>query len=254
MDSIVLSPKELLVLSSKMGAKSFFGIQDPFRGMTGNEIRAALPEIQIQLEKKGLATLRFDDSFMLTSLCEEIISTCALCDRYIEVDSIISGKIQPKSLFYFRNGECVSIHESEIGLELKKVAGNDVVDLLISSAFSDCPDAAEEIAAVKFPQSLLAEVRDMEFQDALDALNENGCPSAIAEVLLSGLHQKCEYCSLIAVDLKKHDVRNIICVITKDKCLRLSSDEEDDVRQAAWISKEDIHSEIESIIKSYGIC
>lgn len=252
MDSIVLSPKELLVLASKMGAKSFYGIQDPFRGMTRNEIRTELPGIQLQLEKKGLATLGFDDSFTLTPLCEEIIPTCALCDQYIAVDSIAFGNVQPKTLLYFRNGMSVALHKSEPGLELRKVSSDEATTFLMSLGFSNCANIAEETSCFKFSQSLLMKARDMEFQEALNAFEKNGCPPPISEVLVLGLHQKCEYCSLIAVDLKKHDFKNLICIITQDRSLRLALGEEDDIWQATWVSKDTIHHEIESVIKGYS--
>lgn len=251
MDAIVLSPKELLVLSSQMGAKSFFGIQDPFRGMTKNEIRSELPEIQLQLEKRGLATLGFDDSFTLTALCQEIIPTCVFSEQYIVLDSIISGVPQPKSLLYFRNGEIVSLHESKMGLELKKVSANDAITSVLLSGYTYCANSAKELTSAKLSQSLLAEVREMETQEGVNTLIKAGCPSSIAQALVMGLHQECGYCSLIAIDLKKPAFNDIICVITQDGNLRLSLAEEDDTWMATWVSKDGIHNEVESMIKGY---
>lgn len=253
MDSIVLSPKELLVLASKMGAKRFYGIQDPFRGMTQNEIRTELPEIQLQLEKKGLAMLGFDHSFALTPMCEGIISVCILCEQYIAVDSIVSGTVQPKALLYFRDGEIVFLHELVGDLELRRVSSTEAATYLIRSGFSSCTDSTEEICSARISQSLLSDVRNMESQVGVDALSKNGCSPKIAQALVMGLHQECGYTSLVAVDFKDHTFKNVICVIAPDGNLRLIPDEEENIWQATWVSKENVRNEVEAIIKGFAL-
>lgn len=251
MDSIVVSPKELLVLSSKVGSKRFFGIQDPFRGMTRNEIKSELPTIQLRLEKKGLVSLGFDDSFTLTPLCNSIIPICGFCEKYIALDSIVAGTVQPRALLYFRNTEIVSLYESDKGLEIKKVSIDDAIKFMLSSGFENCVNTKEAITSVKIAQSLLAEVRGLEVQEGVNTLSRAGIASSIAQALVMGLHQECGYSSLSAVDLKNRTFNSVICVMTQDGNLRLNPTEDNDTWQAIWVSKDEIHSEIESIIKGY---
>ena len=75
-----MTPKELVVLASKLGATTFYGIPDPFRGMSRAEIKAALPQIQHQAEQRGLATMGFDLSLSVNTEAAEIISACTMCD------------------------------------------------------------------------------------------------------------------------------------------------------------------------------
>ena len=80
MESISMSPKELLVLASKLGAATFYGLQDPFRGMSRAEIKASIPQLQMQAEKRGLAIMGFEQDFAVEAKAAELISVCANCE------------------------------------------------------------------------------------------------------------------------------------------------------------------------------
>ena len=255
MDSITLSPKELIVLSSMIGAKNFYGIQNPFRGMTKNEIQAEIPDIQLQLEKRGLVSLGFDDSFTMTPLCEAFLPVCALCERYLTIESIASGKIQPSIRIYFRGGEIVLLLYSDEGCELRKMTCDEAVKYLLTSTYSHCTDVTEDCSIFSISQSDLGKIRNISPKDALNFLIKADCPASVAEALILGLHQKCEYCSLIAVDLSNNLLNILMCIITAEGCLRLTPTEmhgsKEDIWEISWINRDSIYTEIQSIINHY---
>lgn len=256
MDAIVLSPKELVVLSSKMGATNLYGIQDPFRGMTKTEILAEVPKILLQLEKKGLASLGFDNAFALTSQCEELIQTCVFCNQYITIDSISSGIVQPKTLFYFRNSEVVILTNFDNGMELRKITGDEVGNQIIASTFSHCVDTAKEDSCTILAQSILEKAQNAGPQQGVEILCGAGCTTAMASALISGLRQQCEYCSLVAVDLISNSLNSLICIITPDGSLRLTlaepTESMEDSWQLTWMSKDNIRNEVVSFIRDFS--
>ena len=52
MAEMTLSTKEFLFAAANLGAKNFFGISDPFYGMTAEEIRANAKRFSFPLKRK----------------------------------------------------------------------------------------------------------------------------------------------------------------------------------------------------------
>lgn len=76
-----MTPKELLVLASKLGAITFYGLQDPFRGMNRAEIKTSIPQLQQQAERRGLAVMGFEQDFTVAPEAAELITICTKCER-----------------------------------------------------------------------------------------------------------------------------------------------------------------------------
>lgn len=100
MEEMTLSTKEFLLAAANLGAKNFFGISDPFYGMTVEEIQSECQNLQCSLEKKGYATVDFEGSFELTPEAASLISSCIKCRSYLLVQLGEAGKSTRQFLAY----------------------------------------------------------------------------------------------------------------------------------------------------------
>ena len=92
MNEIIISPQELMYLAVKLGAVEFFGLPDPFMGMTPEEIRTSLDEAQLSLDQKGYAQMDFSGGVQVDSNVESLVRICAFCSGCISVDRFRDGE------------------------------------------------------------------------------------------------------------------------------------------------------------------
>lgn len=154
MDRLVLKTKELLLLSSQIGASNFYGIADPFFGMTKDEVWGEIPQLQQKLEDRGLVSFGFDGTVEIRKDVQEAISTCALCEKYITVDAIVKGSVFPRTVLYRRGDHAVELTQKPGEVSLVDTAEGDFVYSVMSKLFSDCGDDTKPDAPVPIPQSV----------------------------------------------------------------------------------------------------
>ena len=255
MNEINLSSKELLVLSSFLGADNFFGIKDPFRGMTRDEIRAEIPSIQLQAEKNGLASLGFDNSFIISSEADRIISACAMCDMYLSIDVIDCGIQQAREMFYSRGFTTVSLKCIGENATLLEESNQEVAKKLMATLFAPCSEVLPtKQESIYIHQSILAQAYTEPENQMVQKLMDEGCSSEMATAIASGLQRKCKYCSLLAVNLTNRAVKNLICIISPQGTIRLHpADMEDmDIWLAHWITKSQIEGILSDMLGEFG--
>lgn len=254
-NEIKLSSKELLVLSSFLGADNFFGIKDPFRGMTRDEIRAEIPLIQLQAEKNGLASLGFDNSFIISSETDRIISACAMCDMYLSIDVINCGIQQAREMFYSRGFTTVYLKYIGENATLLEESNQEFAKKLMTTLFAPCSAVLPvKQESVYIHQSTLAQAYTEPEDQMVQKLMDEGCSSEMATVIASGLQRKCKYCSLLAVNLTNRAVKNLICIISPQGTIRLHpADMEDmDIWLAHWITKSQIEGILSDMLGEFG--
>lgn len=249
MDRLVLKTKELLLLSSQIGASNFYGIADPFFGMTKDEVWGEIPQLQQKLEDRGLVSFGFDGTVEIRKDVQEAISTCALCEKYITVDAIVKGSVFPRTVLYRRGDHAVELTQKPGEVSLVDTAEGDFVYSVMSKLFSDCGDDTKPDAPVPIPQSVLQNAqRDTEAAERI--LRQNNCPEGMAAVIASGLNRTGGYCVISSFDLSRNSVTDFVCVVGKSGAVRLEvwTDAETTWR-ASWIRKSEILEMLHDIIQ-----
>ena len=250
--SISMTPKELLVLAAKLGAGTFFGLRDPFRGMSRADIRAALPQLEQQAERRGLAAMGFDLSFTVEAEAAALISTCAMCERYVTVDAMAAGQRQPKEVLYARGGSSVLLQDAAEEVVLRRTEGAVLCGEISDRYFSGLPEEtpASE-GAVRVPPALLRELRSAESGGA-ERLTVCGCSPAMAETVLRGLRGQCTYLSVVRVDLKENACVSLLCVLDEAGAVRLwpENDAGEEICRAAWMGKREAETALAGLFRS----
>lgn len=245
-----MTPKELVVLASKLGAITFYGIPDPFRGMSRAEIKAALPQIQHQAEQRGLATMGFDLSFSVNTEAAEIISACTMCDGYLTVDAVIDGVREPREVLYRSDCNSILLRDEHDVITLQKVSADEVQDTICRKYLSKQRETIPQGQDFRMLPSLLGELRTMEC-GGTEKLQACGSTPEMAETILQGLSGKCLYLSVVNVDLQKKNCASLLLVISDIGMvrLRLENDAGTDFCYASWIGKQEAQAELAKLFQ-----
>lgn len=237
MESISLSPKELLVLASKLGATTFYGLQDPFRGMSRAEIKASTPQLQREAEKRGLAIMGFEQEFTVKAKAAELISICANCERYMTVDVIVCGKCQPGEVVYSSKGDTVLLQNHTEEVTLQKADVNVLRDAIYQQYFSHQVEKIPQDQEIRIPPTLLTKLRMQGGNDG-GQLKEYGCSEEMANAIMQGLTGQCTCLSMVCVDLKKRSCLSFLCILPNSGIVKLwlENDAEDEYCCANWLS------------------
>ena len=252
MESISMSPKELLVLASKLGAATFYGLQDPFRGMSRAEIKASIPQLQMQAEKRGLAIMGFEQDFAVEAKAAELISVCANCERYMTVDSIASGKRRPREVVYYSKNKTVLLQDHTEEIILQKADANVLRDLIYQQYFSEQVEKSPQDEGIRIPPTLLGKLRILGDCGG-EQLKEYGCSEEMADAIMQGLNGRCTYLSMVCVDLQKRSCLSLLCILSGFGIVRLwlENDAGDEYCRANWISHQGIAEELSKLFQGF---
>lgn len=237
MQEISMTGKELMVLASALGATTFYGLHNPFHGMSQADIRASIPELQHQAEKRGLATMGFDLSFHVKDEVADLISTCAMCDQYMTIEAIAVGVHRPKMVLYKRGDTNVLLQTGSELVVLTSSTGSAVRASLMDKYFPTLTGAIPNDKTVTLPLKLLRNCKGTENCN-IEKLTEYGCSKEIADFILKGLQERCTYLSVIRVNLKNNDCDMMQCLISSNRSIQLQAEnvEGEELCRISWLS------------------
>lgn len=252
MGSISMSPKELLVLASKLGADTFYGLQNPFRGMSRAEIKASIPQIQQQAEKRKLAIMGFEQEFAVEKNVAELISVCANCDRYMTLDVIVNGKHQPREVVYSNDCDIVLLQDLSDEVTLQKTDVNVLQDIIYKQYFSEQIDKTPQDKEIRIPATFLSKIHVVD-SNGKEQLIKYGCSEGMAEAIIQGINRRCTYLSMVRVDFQNRLCLSLICVISNFGIVRLwlENDEGEEYCCANWISLQDVAEELSKLFQGF---
>lgn len=192
MEEMTLSTKEFLLAAASLGAKNFFGISDPFYGMTAEEIQSECQNLQCSLEKKGYATVDFEGSFELMPEAASLISSCIKCRSYLLVQLGEVGKVTHQFLAYASESGLVGADVQGQDISLRRMDKESVVPSVLEKIQPPASGSGERSRAV-VKQADLAQVQSLavdEPEKAVEQLLDKGCPRELASVLVQGFRKE----------------------------------------------------------------
>lgn len=253
MERISMTPKELLVLASKLGAITFYGLQDPFRGMSRAEIKAAIPRLQQQAERRGLAAMGFEQDFNVAPEAAELITICIKCERYMTVDVMVDGTRQPREVIYQYEGGSVLLQDHTEEVVLQKVDANALQDRIYRQYFSKCAEFSPQDQDVRLPPMTLTKLRTLDDGDGIEQLKGYGCAEELAESIMQGLHGRCPYISLIRVDVQNSSCISLLSILSNSGIVRLwlENDAGEEFCHANWIGRQDAENALAEVFQGF---
>lgn len=224
-------PSELIFMASYLGADEFFGLQNPFFGMSEKETQSALADAQSSLAEKKYASLDFDGNFTPVESIELMSEVCSHCDSYITVDVMEKGIEQAPVRFYFLDNYTVRLSGTDM-LRLELVSSDEIEAELLDLSDKYAPhtcDISQEPFLIPLSTLAKAQLVSDELEKQREYLTELKCPDIFTEILVSGFKRETNYCAVTLVDFTTKKVDSVICLQSGDKTLRMVSIKENDV-------------------------
>lgn len=191
MNEMTISTRELLFAGAQLGATMFFGLPDPFYGMTQEEIRREIGQMQVSLEKKGYAQLGFDDAFALTPEAAALVEVCAKCQRYLLVQLTPPNEPAWQLLFYAGETGLVEAEVRGENVTLRRTAQSAVADRILVQLPQASGSGESAAAVVKQEELTQAQALSVdEPEKAKDLLGGCGCPAEMAALLVQGFRRE----------------------------------------------------------------
>lgn len=253
MESISMTAKELVVLAAKLGASTFYGVSDPFRGMSRGEIRAELPELQQQSEARGLARIGFDESFQVKEEVSELINPCAMCERYVVIDAVDAGRRRLKEILYGKEKNCVLLRKFADGaVELQKITVENYRKIIMSKFFMYSMGENLQSGSIMLRHRWLKDWNESG-ADNIQQLIEIGCPADMAVILQKGIHRQCTYLSMVRVDLQENSCVTLQCLTDPSGRILLKSTNEDgeEFCNISWLCDQDAIGEMDKLFHGF---
>lgn len=224
MSEIKLSPRELLLIATELGAKEFLGVPDAFFGMEASEIKQEIVRLKASLEQKGYGESDFDGGFALNEEIMAVVETCTNCDTFIVVDAKKGDEAQQRELYYTLGDWIVRLQDEGDTVTLTKL--EDETALLSGIKHKlQLKNGAEGGApgAVTVPSALLLSLQ-AEAAGGIEPLVELGADERAAQAVCDGLRGRANFYSVIVTVINgaERGVRSVILLDTSQGLYKMS--------------------------------
>lgn len=231
MEKITLSIKECLLAAAKSGAKQFFGLSNPFVGMTADAVRQEIGEIQLSMEKKGYAEVGFDDVFSLREDVNELIGLCTNCDSYLLAQFIVPNEQKRQLVVYAGAEDFAHAQVYDDTVTLGRLKEDTILRMLLDEIRPAAAGVGDPYST-QIRQGDLAKVQSLATDDpstAIDQLAELGFPLLIATLLVQGFRKEAVRCAFFHTDLKHRTLTQLIALQSESGavCMTLENADED---------------------------
>lgn len=204
MNEIEITPRELMYIASGLGATEFFGLPDPFMGMTPEEIRSAVEEARLSLDRRGYAEMDFSGDFHIGSAAGALVRVCAFCSRCVSVDRVHAGD-GGRLLLYLLDGDMVAIFQEGVSLRLRECGVAEAREYLIQK-IGDVSDTADfPAAAVTYEEMVGFRAALAAAPDGAGAANkEKSYSEVLSAILADGFGRNGDLSLMVATDFEKN--------------------------------------------------
>ena len=266
MEKLYISITELVVLAGLVSKKYFYGISDPFFGMTPDEILVASESAKTLLDKKGLISYNFDGTVEITDNGKEIIDRTLEANAYLFFDGLIDGEQQDRVLYYKKASKETLCKYKGMDIDIEESTMENCISVIDKLSFANntsskksdksfiCKiDVLKEISELIEEQKeemSLGELKEL----CLKKLSSFNIDSDVKESIVDGLFKNCNYLSLMAGGVKERNLKSTQFVITPNKilCMQTLNNIENEV-SFKLVDKDEVKTMINGIMKSLEV-
>lgn len=235
MEKISIPSTELMVLASYFDKNYFYGVGDPFFGMTPEEIKTNVQNAKMELDKKGFISMGFDGSEEVTEKGKELLSRTLEAEDYIFFDGLIDGEPQNRILCYKNKDKETKCIVSQGEIEITESNLDDVISGFKKLYFDrnvKCETSGQtficKMELLKELKEIFDELKEetsaKEIEDRIiKKLVDSGADKLIADGICKGLLKNCNYISVMAGNTEKRNLKSFQLIVTNDKIVYLQA-------------------------------
>ena len=199
-----LTAEEVLYLAAVAGADMFYGVPDTLSGLSDQELKLTVVEMEESLGQKGYLQEDFDGNRNVLPKLAKMIEHCGNCERFVCFEKAQIGEPQ-YSCMYFMSGletykmECgqtqYTLSEVERSAVRKEIEEGVTVKETVQEAGDVFFVSREELEKA----AVLA--RRGSADKGVELLRNAGAPDLTAQAVVNGILNKSDFYALLFMDL-----------------------------------------------------
>ena len=233
MEKHTLTSKELVTLASFTDKNYFYGVANPFFGMSEKAINETYDKVKFELDKKGYIKCGFDGSTTITEKGNEVLNKTIYADVYCFIDGLIDGtqndrfsiyKSDKSEVIFKYDNDNVAIEDGNVDSFIKMLDDKYLsINAKAENGEKECNCKINDLVEIK--REIDEKKNELSFKDLIDfgskLLMGKGLDKDIVECAVKGILNNCNYVSVMSGNTKDRDLNTIQLIITTDKIIMM---------------------------------
>ncbi|MFZ5826292.1 MAG: hypothetical protein ACOY94_18520 [Bacillota bacterium] len=203
-EPVILTKAEYALIAGVLGASTLIGVDDPFKGLLANEIRAELDKTLAGLVERGIAEVRADRRVIFEQQTGLLAATCAFPEAsFVLTRTHGDGTVDQRYLHITRLASAEMADSSEQDLALIRLDNPQAVFERVQDLLGLAGAETADLPGALLPRANLTRVIALAHESgeeaACSALVESGVELATAEVLARSLARPALNASFVAL-------------------------------------------------------
>ncbi len=203
MAEYVLTADEVLYLAASSGADSFYGVRDGLAGLSEQDLKMKVLEMQDSLNQKGYRQTDFDGNSHMDDALIQMIGGCGDSDGMVCFEWEIPGEHQGGSLYFIKDKHIYEMTPREGIYVFKEIPQACLSDAIQKGIYWREVRSGEE-PSFTIKQKELEKASRLAGRGAADQakalLMEVGAGEYTADTIVAGMQHKIEFYSLLFVN------------------------------------------------------
>lgn len=203
-----LTPEEVLYLAAVTGADTFYGVPDMLSGLSDQELKLKVVEIESGLNERGYLEEDFDGNKSITPELIGIIDLCGKCERFLCFERERIGEPQHSRIYFLKENNAYKM-EYQGGRYVFSETDFPGIRKEIKQEMPLRETEKKKEGAFTLPYEMLEKASTLIKRGSVrkgeDLMEEEGAPAYMSQVVSGGILSKADFYSLLFMDLRREE-------------------------------------------------
>ena len=208
MTNYSLTPEEVLYLAAVTGADTFYGVPDMLSGLSDQELKLKVVEIESRLIERGYLEEDFDGNKSIREELIGIIDLCGKCERFLCFEKEQIGEPQHSCIYFLKENRAYKM-ECETGQYIFSKIGFSGIRKEIRQAMPLRVTEKKKEGSFTLSYEMLEKASTLikrgSARKGEDLMEVEGAPAYMSKVIASGILSKADFYSLLFMDLRREE-------------------------------------------------
>ena len=203
-----LTPEEVLYLAAVTGADTFYGVPDMLSGLSDQELKLKVVEIESSLSKRGYLNEDFNGNKSIAQELIGIIELCGKCERFLCFEKEQIGEPQNSRIYFLKENRAYKMEYqkeqyvfsqtdfSGIRKEVKQEMPLRKTEKKREGSFTLSYEMLEKASTL---------IKRGSVRKGEDLMEVEGAPAYMSQIVAGGILSKADFYSLLFMDLRREE-------------------------------------------------
>lgn len=204
MAEYLLTAEEVLYLAAVAGADMFYGVPDTLSGLSDQELKLKVVEMEDSLGQKGYLQEDFDGNRNVLPKLVKVIEHCGNCERFVCFEKAQIGEPQYFCMYFMSGQETYKMECEQVQYTLSEVERSAVRKEIGQGVIvKETVQKAEDVFCISREDIEKAAVlaRRGSAEKGVELLRNAGASDLTAQAVVNGILNKSDFYALLFMDL-----------------------------------------------------